>query len=562
MSTLPTVNVTVNIIDAGGIPVPGALIVFRLNRSAAVGGVIVPINVTATTGADGQAVVPLCPNALCGGAYSVRISVDGVPDTRGVAVVPNRDCLLDEIFQSVPYPGQDYIEAAISILTSVNSQIDAHIADNENPHDVIASQVGLGNVTNDAQVKRVEMGMPGGTPTLDVDARVVQDPASASTTPAPGAIPKAGLSGLLDAWISAASTAVAGLVQLATNAVAWAGTSTSQVITAAALWYVLSLATRLRISSDTTIYVSPTGNDSTGTGAVGSPYASIYRALLSIAGKSIDDGFMVTIQCADGTFNISSSVVFSHDNSDRIKILGNTSAETTVPIVSIDTTAKTITVAGNYVSNSDATKNIQNGDDIDVINSSTSGINGVYTATAVSYNGTNTVVTCSGDTFVSSTVGGASLVVKPCNRCIISGSSGLICFNITKNLSLVSGFRFNVSGAGSKAVLLDNAKCTVGTKIICHGAETGVQASNESYGFVQGISFKGCALPLAAYYSTLASNTQKMIFHGVTTRCVTAMFDSFVYLATSAVIMNSYAADYSPAANTTGYNGNSYIQVS
>lgn len=43
----------------------------------------------------------------------------------------------------------------------------AHIANTENPHSVNKSQVGLGNVSNDAQVKRSEMGKPLGVATLD-----------------------------------------------------------------------------------------------------------------------------------------------------------------------------------------------------------------------------------------------------------------------------------------------------------------------------------------------------------------------------------------------------------
>lgn len=48
----------------------------------------------------------------------------------------------------------------------------AHIANTENPHSVNKSQVGLGNVSNDAQVKRSEMGKPLGVATLDGLGRV------------------------------------------------------------------------------------------------------------------------------------------------------------------------------------------------------------------------------------------------------------------------------------------------------------------------------------------------------------------------------------------------------
>ena len=48
----------------------------------------------------------------------------------------------------------------------------AHIANTDNPHSVNKSQVGLGNVSNDAQVKRSEMGKPLGVATLDGLGRV------------------------------------------------------------------------------------------------------------------------------------------------------------------------------------------------------------------------------------------------------------------------------------------------------------------------------------------------------------------------------------------------------
>lgn len=47
-----------------------------------------------------------------------------------------------------------------------------HLADTANPHGVTKSQVGLGNLTNDAQVKRSEMGKAGGVATLDSSGQV------------------------------------------------------------------------------------------------------------------------------------------------------------------------------------------------------------------------------------------------------------------------------------------------------------------------------------------------------------------------------------------------------
>ena len=263
----------------------------------------------------------------------------------------------------------------------------------------------------------------------------------------------------------------------------------------------------------------------------------------------------VTIQVADGAYTIGGSIVIDHPDGDKMQILGNVSSETTVAITAIDTTAKTITVAGDY------TGSIKVEDIIGLTGSSTSGLNGAYIVSGVAYSGGNTVITCSAETIASATVGGGSLVIKPCNRCVLSCSAGLTCFNITRNAALISGFRINGQGAGSKSVLLDNAKCTIGTKIVCFGPETGIQASNRAYGFVQGVTFKNCAMPLAAYYSTIASNTQKIIFHGASIRAITCMYNSFVLINLSAVIINTCAADYSPAINTVG-NGNSFIQGS
>lgn len=55
-----------------------------------------------------------------------------------------------------------------------NAQLDLnlHKQNTSNPHKVTKAQVGLGNVTNDAQVKRSEMGVANGVATLDADGKV------------------------------------------------------------------------------------------------------------------------------------------------------------------------------------------------------------------------------------------------------------------------------------------------------------------------------------------------------------------------------------------------------
>lgn len=55
---------------------------------------------------------------------------------------------------------------------NAQSDLNAHKQNKSNPHEVTKAQVGLGNVTNDAQVKRSEMGVAGGVATLDEDGKV------------------------------------------------------------------------------------------------------------------------------------------------------------------------------------------------------------------------------------------------------------------------------------------------------------------------------------------------------------------------------------------------------
>ena len=55
---------------------------------------------------------------------------------------------------------------------NAQSDLNAHKQNTSNPHSVTKEQVGLGNVTNDAQVKRSEMGVAGGVATLDEDGKV------------------------------------------------------------------------------------------------------------------------------------------------------------------------------------------------------------------------------------------------------------------------------------------------------------------------------------------------------------------------------------------------------
>ena len=57
-------------------------------------------------------------------------------------------------------------------LDKARDNLNAHLIDKGNPHEVTKAQVGLGNVTNDSQVKRAEMGVASGVATLDNTGKI------------------------------------------------------------------------------------------------------------------------------------------------------------------------------------------------------------------------------------------------------------------------------------------------------------------------------------------------------------------------------------------------------
>lgn len=76
------------------------------------------------------------------------------------------------------------------------------------------------------------------------------------------------------------------------------------------------------ISSDTTLYVATYGNDTTGQGTSGSPWATIPKALDYLKDKWINDDVTVTIQLTYGTFTYTSPIVIDHPCGSRILIRG------------------------------------------------------------------------------------------------------------------------------------------------------------------------------------------------------------------------------------------------
>lgn len=91
--------------------------------------------------------------------------------------VPGKSLVDDtEIDKLSNLPNKADLDSAIADAkkagTDAQTSLTAHINNKENPHEVTKVQVGLENVTNDAQVKRSEMGVANGVATLDENGLV------------------------------------------------------------------------------------------------------------------------------------------------------------------------------------------------------------------------------------------------------------------------------------------------------------------------------------------------------------------------------------------------------
>lgn len=298
------------------------------------------------------------------------------------------------------------------------------------------------------------------------------------------------------------------------------------------------------LASSATIYVATTGSDSTGTGSESYPFASIAKAMTSLADKRIAPGALVTIQVAHGTYAISSTITINHPDADKIQILGDATAETTVAISAVNASAKTITVAGDY------TGSILAGDMVVITGSSTSGLNGAYKTSGVAYSGGNTVLTCSAETFASSTVGGGSLIIKPCNRVILNCASGVTCFTMSKTIYQIAGFRFVGQGSG-RAAYCAYSKTTFG-KCIVESFDIGLEFDMISVFNCGSVAVKSCAsYGLLCWYASVAKFYNKIFFDSC--GCgVTAVSGASVYLDSGQGVFRNNTTDCYPAANTVG----------
>ncbi len=282
--------------------------------------------------------------------------------------------------------------------------------------------------------------------------------------------------------LPAASTGVSGLVSLASTAETQAGASAAKAVTPAGL----AASAKGLIAANTTIYVATTGSDVTGTGASGAPYASIARALSSIAGKLIASGATVTIQVADGTYTINSAIVIDHPDADKVKILGNTSSGQALSVASIDTASKKFVVSGDYT----GTVGLAPGDIFQVLNGTTAN-QGSYSVANRTYTGSNTEIVVN-ETIASSTPSGASITTLPSNGCILYFSGGSYGFSLYRGINTIDGLKIvgTTTTGYSPALIFNSCRGVLGPKLIVTNFARGVQIDTGGYAAIYGTYHK------------------------------------------------------------------------
>lgn len=95
--------------------------------------------------------------------------------------------------------------------------------------------------------------------------------------------------------------------------------------------FVLKTDTRTKLIEDTTFYVSTTGNDTTGDGSVGAPWATLIGVYSNLALNYDFNNFVAIVSMADGSYDPLTNDSFLSPNG-QIYFQGNTSDPTAVVI--------------------------------------------------------------------------------------------------------------------------------------------------------------------------------------------------------------------------------------
>jgi len=141
----------------------------------------------------------------------------------------------------------------------------------------------------------------------------------------------------------------------------------------------------IRVDQD--LYISSTGNDSTGNGSSTAPWATLQKAMDYLADYYVCGSATVTIHVEDGTYTAVATTTLGHPNGDRIEIIGDETASTGQTITSGNQVSKQFVVSGDH------TATYPTGSVCHVMGSTLN--DSTYTIANVSYGAPNTTITVS-----------------------------------------------------------------------------------------------------------------------------------------------------------------------
>ena len=229
------------------------------------------------------------------------------------------------------------------------------------------------------------------------------------------------------------------------------------------------------ISTNTTLYVATTGNDTTGNGTSGAPWATVAKAVAYLYGYWISPSVNVTIMVADGTYSWAETT-FQHPCGQQIQITGT---NTYSPTVSSVQSSSGSSGAWSYILNVSSVANIAVNDYV-ILSGASGGtkprnLQGVHKVTNVDAGNTRITVLSK---FRSATVASGAVTAN------ILVLKTIITVSGTNAFTIVSG----PCGWIRKMALVGNGTCcgiAVGGAGLCGFGQLGVT------GFANGIYASG-----------------------------------------------------------------------
>ena len=126
----------------------------------------------ATLDGDGQLVQTQIPEEAINVLEGILVNETTFNDVEGEALAHQKNTIYVDTVTGKIYRWSESSYKELATISGITEDLQEHINDKNNPHEVTSEQVGLGNVTNDAQVKRDEMGIAGGVATLNENGKI------------------------------------------------------------------------------------------------------------------------------------------------------------------------------------------------------------------------------------------------------------------------------------------------------------------------------------------------------------------------------------------------------